>query len=109
MFTTDEEKVVPIWTKTGIIPSPQMPADRVHSGLLLSLLARVVAVHSELGTSLFEGLEKVIKNVISDDVDVDFAENKKFICVEILAQSTSGLYGYSLYIPKYWLGQLGKN
>lgn len=102
------EKIVPLWKKTGVIPSPTMTADRVHSGLLLSLLARVAAVHSEPCTAFFEGLEKVIKNVIVDDTEIDFVENKKFFCVEILARGESGLYGYSLYLPKYWLGQLAK-
>ncbi len=106
---TSDGKVVPIWKKTGVIPSPKMAADRVHSGLLLSLLARVAAVHEKPCNSFFEGLEKVIQSVISDDVVIEFSEDKKFFCIDILAKNASGVYGYALYMPKYWLGQLIKN
>lgn len=103
-----EAEIIPIWKKTGVVPSPTMTADRVHAGLLLSLLSRVSAVHSETSESFYQGLEQVIGNVITDEVSVDFSEDKKFIAIDILAKGESGIFGYTLYMPKYWLGQLKK-
>jgi hypothetical protein len=100
--------VFPIWQKTGCIPAPKMEGDRVSLGLLQSMLARQVGKYETFSNELLEEIETTIQKVITDETSIDFSESEKHLCVDILSECASGVFGYTLYLPKKWLGHLRK-
>lgn len=100
--------VHPLWEKTGCIPSPKMAGDRVALGLLQSLLARHVGKYQTFSNELLAEMEATIQKVVTDETSIDFSEGEERFCVDILARCASGTYGYTLFLPKKWLGHLRK-
>ena len=100
--------VFPLWKKSGCIPAPKMPGDRVSLGLLQALLSRQVGSHRSFSTELLESLESTIQDVINDETSIDISESEKHYCVDILADCPTGIFGYTLYLPKGWIGHLCK-
>lgn len=107
----DERKIIPLWTKTGVIPSPKMPASRVNSGQLLSMLAGVAASYKgPSGTFKTACAEVVEKTIVSaSSPSCTFYEENEHLCIEILADEDKNVFGYSLFLPLSWFGKLRKN
>jgi len=100
--------IFPLWKKTGCIPSPKMEGDRVSLGLLQSLLARHVGRSKTFSNELLGKIETSIKEIITDDTSVEFSENEGHLCVDILSKCPTGMFGYTLFLPRGWLGGLRK-
>lgn len=99
-----EGKLIPIWTKTGVIPSPKMPVSRVDCGLLMSLIARICQGTKEFKLALSKIEDLVRKTIVeADTLQVRVSPDPQFVCVYILARGHEGPpYGYTLYVPRPW-------
>lgn len=98
-----EGKLIPIWTKTGVIPPPKMPVSRVDCGLLMSLIARICQGAKDFNIAVSK-IEDIIQKTIvgADTLQLRVAEDAQFVCVYILARSDGPPYGYTLYVPRAW-------
>lgn len=94
--------IVPIWDKTGIIRMPTMRAERVDSGLLLSLIARIIPNFSEPCDAFYEAVEQIVHRVIEDKPIVEFSEDDEYLIADIIAVGELVPFGYAIYLPKNW-------
>lgn len=107
-MSMSKNNVVFMWEKTGIIPYPSMPGDRVHSGLLLSLIAKVCLHYKKVNKAFYEEVETLIEKVIKDPVMVEFSKDEKHVFVDIMSSSGPDIFGYTLYVPLSWMGAVPK-
>ena len=106
----DDRKVIPLWDKTGVVPSPKMPASRVHSGQLLSMLGGIAAKFPGPTKSFQAASRDLIERTIitSKSLSCTFCKEREHFCVEILVDEDSNVFGYSVFVPMSWFGQLLK-
>lgn len=103
-----EENVIPIWKKTGIIPEPSMPADRINSGLLLSMVSRIAIDYSSPTSSFLYEVERLLSRVISDHAVIEFHDDASYLYIDIMTGTKGLMYGYTLYFPIGWFGKKHK-
>lgn len=99
---SDRGKVIPIWSKIGVIPTPKMPASRVDCGLLLSMFTRIAHNPSFGMKKSLAKIKALVSEVIVDcEVSTDISIDAEWVCVDILAKEKTP-FGYTIYIPKRW-------
>ena len=99
-------EVIPFWKKKGAIQAPKMPASRVSSGLLMSLIVRTVHQESPSYEVAYGKIEDLIRATIScDELTVNIFTNRKKkseVRINIYATKNELCYGYVLFVPKSW-------
>lgn len=96
-----EQKVYPLWRKSGIIPSPRMQGDHVHSGLLLSVFARIAAKHKK-DENFQDEVTDFLVRTIQDEIEVFFISEEKALKIKIHAFSNKHRFEYAIYVPNSW-------
>ena len=81
---------------------PKMHAERVDSGLLLSLIARIIPNFTEPCDAFYEAAEQIVHKVIEDKPIVEFAEDDEYLIMDVIAVGELVPFGYSIYLAKNW-------